>query len=336
MKLSSLASVAVAASIALATGATVKAQTVLFSDDFSAGLGAWSATADWHLQDEASVCDNDLVPFPSPGFAAAFNFGQATGCGFGWTIGDLTTLQPISIPAGATNARLLFVSYEETECGFGNCGWDHRYVRVSTDNGQSWNVVMIGATERVWYERVASLDAYAGSSVLIQFRFDAVDPWVNDYPGWLVDDVRVEIDSPFAYYCTGKVSSAGCIPYVDAVGDTSLTGPDNLVIAAELLHNSVSSKLIWSRGSNNVPFHGGTLCVMAPAARTTVTSSGGSSAPAIDCTGHYSFAFTHAYLASKSVLAGQTLYVQGSTRDPGIAPPGNHSLSNALSFTVLP
>jgi hypothetical protein len=333
MKLSTLACSALAA---LAAAASARAQTVLFSDDFSAGLGAWTATANWHLQDEATVCDPDLAPFPSPGFAAAFNIGSASGCGFGWTVGDLTTVSAISIPAGAVNPRLRFVSYEETECGGGNCGWDHRYVRVSKNNGSSWDLVMVGSTEYVWYERTVSLAAYAGFNVLIQFRFDAIDPWVNDYPGWFIDDVRVEIGSPFALYCTGKVSSAGCIPYVDAAGDVSLSGPDDLVISAQLLRNNVSSKLIWSRAPNNAPFHGGTLCVMAPAARTTVMMSGGTAAPAVDCTGSYSFAFTHAYLATKSVMAGETLYVQGSTRDPGFAPPGNHSLSSALSFTVTP
>src|SRR5882672_8489342 len=106
MKPSSITGIALITLAALASSTSVDAQTVLFSDDFSAGLGAWSATANWHLQDEPSVCDSDLVPFPSPGFAAAFNFGQATGCGFGWGIGDLTTVQQVSIPAGATNVRL--------------------------------------------------------------------------------------------------------------------------------------------------------------------------------------------------------------------------------------
>lgn len=64
--------------------------------------------------------------------------------------------------------------------------------------------------------------------------------------------------------------------------------------------------------------------------------SGGSSAPTVDCSGAYSFHFSHAYLASKYVLAGETLYIQFSGRDPGFAPPGNHSLSNALQVLVLP
>lgn len=320
----------------LALSPSLTAQTTLFADDFSAGFGKWNATGLWHLQDESGDCASSIAPFPSPGHAAAFNDAGA-GCTFiTATTGDLVTALPIAIPAGAVNARLRFMTYEETECGFGNCGWDERYVSVSDDGGSSWDTLLAGADELVWYERSVSLDAYRGSSVLIRFRFVPVDFWVNNFAGWFVDDVRVEIDSPFALYCTGKISSAGCIPAIDALGDVSLGGANDLVVSARLLRNNVSSKLIWSRGPNNAPWGGGTLCVQAPAARTTVRSSLGTSAPALDCTGTYSFAFTHAYLASKSVLAGETIHVQCSTRDPGYAPPGNHSLSNALSFTVLP
>lgn len=320
----------------LALTPSLAAQTTLFADDFSSGLSNWTATGLWHLQDETGDCASAIAPFPSPGQAAAFNDNGA-GCSFVTaTAGNLVTASPVALPAGAINARLRFMTYEETECGFGNCGWDERFVRVSDDGGLTWDTLLPGADERVWYERSVSLDAYRGSNVLIQFRFVPVDFWTNFYAGWFIDDVRVEIDAPFSLYCTGKLSSVGCIPAIDAAGDVSLSGVDDLVVSARLLRNNVSSKLIWSRGANNAPWGGGTLCVQAPAARTTVRSSLGTAAPALDCTGTYAFAFTHAYLASKAVFAGQTLYVQASTRDPGFAPPGNHSLSNALSFTVLP
>ena len=331
---------AVLALAALALTPSLHAQTTtLFSDGFDSGLAQWTATGLWHAAAESGNCSTQVAPFPSGGTAAAFNndgIGQTT-CGFYTSLaGNLTTTLPISIPADAVNARLRFMTYEETECGGPNCGWDERYVRVSTDGGANWTAVMIGDYESVWYERYVSLDAYVGMDVLIQFRFEPVDTLWNGFPGWFIDDVSVEIDSPFAFYCKGKLSSVWCIPAVDAAGDISLSGPDDLVVSARFLRNNVSSKLIWSRGANNQPWGGGTLCVQAPAARTTVRSSFGTPAPATDCTGTYAFTFTHAYLGSKSVLAGETLYVQCSTRDPGYSPPNNHSLSNALSFTVLP
>jgi hypothetical protein len=336
MKLSRIVSFA---SASLVLTSLAAAQTTLFADNFDNGLAQWSATGLWHAQDETGLCASAIAPFPSPGSAAAFNNGNTTQsyCGFFTsTAGSLTTLLPISIPAGSTNARLRFTTYEETECNGANCGWDERFVSVSSDGGQSWANVLLGAREKVWYERYASLDDYRGMDVLLSFKFDPVDGLWNDFRGWFVDDVVVEIDSPATSYCTGKVSSQGCIPYVTQTGDVSLTGPDDLTVTGHMLVNSVASKLIWSRGINSAPFHGGTLCVAVPAARTTVTTSGGTPPPVSDCTGSYTWHFTHAYMASKGVLAGQTLYVQASTRDPGIAPPGNESLSDALYFIVIP
>ena len=328
--------------LALAGAAVSPAQTVaVFHDNFEAGLGNWSTTQEWGTAGEQGICGSQAAPFPSSSHAARFGSIFSNGlCGWGanvWTEGFLTLLQPVSLPSWASAARLRFASYEDTECYNGNCGWDDRYIYVSIDGGQSWVLVGLGDAEDVWNPRTIDLSAYRGHDVLVRFGFEPVDNWGNWGLGWLIDDVTVEYDAPPAgTYCTGKLNSAGCIPTVAWGGDTSLSGPDDLVVSAGLLLNHVASKLIWSRSPNSTPFHGGTLCVLAPAARTTVLLSGGSPGTATDCSGTYQYAFTHAYLASKNVLAGETLYMQASTRDPGFALPGNHSLSAGLYFTVLP
>ena len=328
--------------IALASAAVAPAQTVVaFHDDFEAGFGHWSTTQEWGSTSEQGTCGSQAAPFPSSTHAARYgSVWPGSNCGWGatlWNEGFLTLLQPISLPSWASAARLRFASFEDTECYNGNCGWDDRYIYVSIDGAQSWVLVGLGGPEDAWYARTIDLSAYRGHDVLVRFGFEPVDNWGNYGLGWLIDDVTLEYDAPAAgTYCTGKLSSAGCIPTVAWSGDTSLSGPDDLVVSADLLLNNVASKLIWSRSPNSIPFHGGTLCVLAPAARTTVLLSGGSPGTATDCSGAYEYAFTHAYLASKYVLAGETLYIQASTRDPGFAPPGNHSLSAGLYFTVLP
>ncbi len=323
---------------ALAAAApSASAQTVLFEDDFDGGLAAWSATGLWRELQETQSCAENVAPFPSSPACAAFNRYEPAGyCGFeGDSFGELTLLAPVSIPAGASSARLRFASFERTECGAGNCAWDHRYVEVSTDLGQQWTTLAEGAMEGFWNVRYVPLDAYRGQDVLVRFRFDAIDPWDNAHLGWLVDDVVIEADPVGVSYCKGKRGSAGCVPYVLASGDPSLSGPDDLVVTADLLVSNVISKLVWSRGKALTPFHGGTLCVETPAARTTPAPSGGTPG-ARDCTGGYSWSFSHAYLASKAVLAGEKLYVQASTRDPGFPAPFNHGLSNAVAITILP
>ncbi|MCC7012924.1 MAG: hypothetical protein IT454_10210 [Planctomycetes bacterium] len=325
----------------LALSATrASAQQVLFADDFESGLGNWSTSSLWRDMDLVNEpCRVNLGGrLPGGAHVAAFNhLVLNSSCNFyGTPVGSLTSLLPISIPANVATARLRFLSFEDTECGGWNCGWDHRYVYVSNNGGLTWDEVAIGDNEYVWWERVVSLDAYLGQDILLRFHFDAIDSLWNDGYGWLVDDVVVEAEPVGTTYCVSTKSSAQCHPYVLATGDTSLTGVDNLTVTADLLLDHVMSKLVWSRAPSAQPFHGGTLCVQAPAARTPVTSSLGDFTTSRNCSGVYSYAFSHAYLASKGVLAGETLYVQASTRDPGKAAPNNHSLSNAISITILP
>jgi hypothetical protein len=332
-----IAPFAARAAVALALASSLAAQTTLFADDFESGTGNWSMTGMWRSIAETDGCSNGITPFPSSATAIAYNRVASGWCDFlGPLQGSARMLLPVTIPASASHARLRFWSYEETECGYGNCGWDHRFVDVSSDGGQSWTTLLQGGSEWNWYQRIASLDAYIGQDILVRFRFDAVDSWGNDFRGWLVDDVVIETDPVGTNYCSGKLSSEWCMPYVIASGHASLSGPDDLRVTADLLVNNVMSKLIWSRGTNSTPFHGGTLCVASPAARTTVTSSFGNPGPVRDCSGGYSFLFSHAYLASKAVVAGETIYVQASTRDPGFAVPNNHSLSDAVAIPILP
>jgi hypothetical protein len=84
--------------------------------------------------------------------------------------------------------------------------WDYAYVEISTDGGQSWDILSgpssttsnpngnslgpayTGASEG-WIEERFDLDPYAGHQVLIRFEY-VTDDAVNG-PGWLLDDVCV-------------------------------------------------------------------------------------------------------------------------------------------------
>lgn len=318
------------------------AQTVLFYDNFENGLTNWSATSQWHVESESSNCGLQAAPFPTSANAARFG-RVAPSCDFaGETPGDLTLLLPISIPSTADFVRLRYWTFEETECPtfqgwFGNCGWDHRYVSVSADGGQTWTPVAFGAEELAWHEKGADLDAYRGQDILLRFTFDPVDNLWNDFLGWFVDEVRVEYGVPTPRtYCTAKMNSIYCTPTITYSGWPTLSGADDFHVGALQILNHRSSKLVWSHAPNSAPFHGGTLCVMPPAARTTVLDSGGTPLPVWTCSGQYWYHFSAAYLASKGVSAGDTIYVQFSGRDPGPAPPYNHSLSAGLEVTILP
>jgi hypothetical protein len=96
-------------------------------------------------------------------------------------------------------------------------------------------------------------------------------------------------------------------------------------------------------GPAAVPFQQGTLCVKTPIKRTAGQSSGGTPAPANDCSGTWSIDM-NAFAVSAGppaplpalVVPGTTVNCQWWGRDPGFAAPNNTQLSNGLSFSICP
>lgn len=87
--------------------------------------------------------------------------------------------------------------------------WDYGYVEISTDNGQSWDILQTpfsstdnpsgnaygpGYTGKSgepasWVEESLDISAYAGGEVLIRFEY-VTDDAVNR-PGWTIDDISI-------------------------------------------------------------------------------------------------------------------------------------------------
>jgi hypothetical protein len=140
---------------------------------------------------------------------------------------------------------------------------------------------------------------------------------------------------PFGTYCSAKVNSHGCPPAIASSGTPSLSGPDNFSVTASQELNQRSGLLIWSTTPASQLALGGILCVSS-FKRTPAQSSGGSALPMIDCTGAYSFLFSHAYMSAHSIVVATTVYAQYYGRDPFITDGTGASLSNAIEFTVCP
>jgi hypothetical protein len=136
-------------------------------------------------------------------------------------------------------------------------------------------------------------------------------------------------------YCTAKVNSAGCTPSIHAVGFPAVGTPAGFDISAtELLDNKFGLLFYGKSGPFSFPFQGGTLCVMPPQSRTDTQSSGGGANP--PCDGFMSVDF-NAYVATGAdpgLVAGQTVWAQYWSRDPGFAPPDNTNLTDAVEFTL--
>ncbi|MCY3003041.1 MAG: hypothetical protein NTV21_14660 [Planctomycetota bacterium] len=334
----------------LALAPTVAAQTTLFHETFENGLGNWNVAGNpgaskWYIAASGGACGSLVAPFPSGTRAARFGIAQPNAtCDYAGPYSSrMTTVAPIAIPAGAQHVRLHYSSFEETECPTlwyiaGNCNYDQRFVSVSVDGGQNWIDVAFGGEELVWRDVSVDLSAFAGQSVLLRFEFDPIDDGANQFLGWFVDEVRLEygLDTPINY-CKPSVNSLLCTPSIGHTGSPSLTGPDDFTLHASRLFNQRSALFLWSHTPASTPFISGmTICLAPPTARLPLATTSGSPPTQLDCTGQLSSPLTHAYLASRSLTAGDTLYFQCVARDPQLPGPSGRMLTAGLEVTILP
>lgn len=136
-------------------------------------------------------------------------------------------------------------------------------------------------------------------------------------------------------YCTAKVSSLGCTPAIGWSGSPSVSGPDTFHVTASNVLSRKLGIMIWSGSSASVPLYGGTRCVASPIIRTPGQNSGGNTPPT-DCSGLYSFHFSHSYMTSHFLGVGSTVCAQFWSRDPGFPAPNNIGLTDGLQFVIAP
>jgi uncharacterized lipoprotein YmbA len=136
-------------------------------------------------------------------------------------------------------------------------------------------------------------------------------------------------------YCTAKANSAGCVPSIGASGTPSATAGSGFIVStSNVLDNKLGLYFYSKSGPNAAPFQGGTLCCGPLLVRAPLQSSGGSP----PCGGSYKFDF-NAWIATgadPALIAGQQVWMQTWSRDPGFAAPKNIGLSDAVTFSICP
>jgi hypothetical protein len=137
----------------------------------------------WRLVQTGDSCAD---AFSAP---AAFYFGNMA-CNYsGNNAGSLTT--PVfRVPA--VNPVLSFRSREQTE-GTGT-QWDMRRVFINA-GGTRTQIHQSINNANAWYEVQVPLTAYAGETATLEFEFDSVDSFSNNFLGWYVDDILVAGDT---------------------------------------------------------------------------------------------------------------------------------------------
>lgn len=137
-------------------------------------------------------------------------------------------------------------------------------------------------------------------------------------------------------YCVGKVNSQSCLPFITTKGIPSMTSLEPFWLEGRNIINQQPGILMYSDTLASIPFEGGTLCVGVPIVRTDPVSSGGTSLPAVDCTGKLLFDMMDEIQNSGEpiLFIGNTLYTQWWYRDP--ASPSGTGLTDAVQFLICP
>ncbi len=157
-------------------------------------------------------------------------------------------------------------------------------------------------------------------------------------------DVRFADCAGGTAYCTAKINSLGCLPAIASTGVSSATSGSGFVISGTNVRNNKAGLLLYTNGGRTaIPFVGGIRCVNSPIKRSTSMFSGGTAAPAADCSGVYQIDMNTFAVGGLGGVPAPYLQVPGTVvdgqlwgRDPGFAFPNNATLTGGLEWTVGP
>jgi len=142
-------------------------------------------------------------------------------------------------------------------------------------------------------------------------------------------------DCPAFSYCTGKVNSQGCVPFVGYTGFPSFSGQEQfLVHGYDVVTQKPGLLFYGTTGPAVIPFFNATLCVQPPLQRTVIVNGGGD--PAAPCDGIFTFDFTDWLLSGNDpgLQPGVPIFSQYWYRDPQHPDGTGIGLTNALQAQI--
>jgi hypothetical protein len=208
---------------------------------------------------------------------------------------------------------------------------------ANTDAGA---VFVYEHTPQGWFPRallsgVLSPFASLGWSVAFDGQTVLAGAWLDDAYGSNTGSVwSYRVTTAPRTYCTSRINSQSCTPYISFAGTPSASGSSSFDIVAHDLINQRNGVLLYSTtGPAANPFGTGVMCLQPPTRSTSVMSSGGSTT-AIDCSGQLAvdFSYLAAHTNDPTLVDGASVWIQFWSRDP--AAPSTLSLTNALQFTL--
>ncbi len=164
-----------------------------FFEDFEGSVfPSWTATGLWHLEDNRSS-SYPIYNIPSAprymwyGSNATGSYNTSTAPNSGELISDL-----VDVSNFTENVYLEFWSLASTE---NSDYYDLKQVQISTDGGTTWIWAMNVTDTDVWQPFSIDITSMKSSAFCVKFVFDTVDALSNDYPGWMIDNIRFTEDN---------------------------------------------------------------------------------------------------------------------------------------------
>lgn len=161
----------------------------------------------------------------------------------------------------------------------------------------------------------------------------AADPDADWNNNGTLDTCECPGGAPPVVYCTAKVNSLGCTPFVQFTGYPSASLALPFWIGAKKLLSQKSGMMMYGYWPNITPFQGGFACVGSPIRRMPPRPTGGSQVT-VNCSGMLVYEF-NTFIASgadPALQLGQEVVFQFWSRDPNA--PFFSSLSNALRARI--
>ncbi len=139
-----------------------------------------------------------------------------------------------------------------------------------------------------------------------------------------------------AFYCAGKTTSQGCVPFLTAQGVPSVTSTVPFrVTSNDLVLGEAGFYIYGINGRSNLNFHGGKLCVKSPFQRL-LPAKLATDAMTPPCSGRILTNFNNRIQNGSDPLltAGQRVYMQLRQRDPSEPAGFGDNLTDGIDFII--
>jgi Tol biopolymer transport system component len=314
-------------------------QTTLITRSLSGGTSpgpSWidSLSADGRFVVFHSL-SSELVPGDTNGVWDAFRHDRRLGTTVRISVdaqGNQLDQDSFGGPQSADGSLVLITSLSDALVpGDGNGAHDAFLIDVTTGSAQLVSATSTGAQGPV------GVDSF-GRGLSADGRFATFDCSGSFMPPFGVIGVQLRAcPQDVSRLGEAKPNSLGCRPWISWAGSPSASAGSGFEIRSQGQRNNVPGLFFYGYQVQWPPVGLPFLLIQPPLHRLPASGSGGS-ASGVDCTGVLQVDF-NAWIAQGSdpgLALGATVYGQFWSRDPGLPPPDDYGLSDAVDLTIGP